>query len=46
MPVSFYMYTAIMLATAAASFMMQYEMRRVNIEAYNYRPKEHNYRKA
>lgn len=45
MPVSFYMYTAIMVVTAGASFGMQRQMRMSNASEYSYR-QEYNYRKA
>ena len=45
MPVSFYLYTAIMVVTAGASFGMQTQMRRANASEYSYR-QEYNYRKA
>jgi len=46
LPVSFYMYSSIMVVTAGCSFMMQSQMRRANESDYNYRPKDYNYRKA
>jgi hypothetical protein len=45
MPVSFYMYTAIMAVTALASFGMQSKMRQANAGDYSYR-QDYNYRKA
>jgi len=46
LPVSFYMYSSIMVVTAGCSFMMQSQMRKANADDYNYRPKDYNYRKA
>lgn len=45
LPVSFFLYSAIMVVTAASSFAMQHRMRKANSADYEYR-QDYNYRKA